>query len=265
MSPTKYDTIGIGYNNTRKADPYLTNRLFDLLQPKKDKLYLDIGCGTGNYTIALAERGVNFVGIEPSEKMITQAKARSKNVQWLQGVAEEIPFDKNVFNGVMATLTIHHWTNLEKAFKEIGRVLTDTGRFVIFTSLPEQTQSYWLSYYFPQMIQRASAQLPSFEKVKEATEDAGMKITITEKYFVKDDLQDQFLYSGKNNPELYFDENIRRGISSFSSLADKEEVEEGLNKLKTDIENETFESIKEKYINDMGDYLFMKIEKDGIK
>jgi hypothetical protein len=31
MSDTRYDKIGLGYNTTRKADPYLTNRIYELL------------------------------------------------------------------------------------------------------------------------------------------------------------------------------------------------------------------------------------------
>lgn len=181
----RYDTIGIGYNNTRKADPYLTERLFNLLQPQKKKPYLDIGCGTGNYTIALAARGVNFVGIEPSEKMLTEARAWNQNIQWMPGVAEQLPFHDNYFHGAIATLTIHHWTDLKNAFKEINRVLTDDAGFIIFTSLPEQTKSYWMSYYFPQMIDRAAEQLPSFEKIKEATDEAGVYNHKDRKVFCK--------------------------------------------------------------------------------
>ena len=32
----KYDKIGIDYNSTRKADPFLTNKLIEHLNPKKD-------------------------------------------------------------------------------------------------------------------------------------------------------------------------------------------------------------------------------------
>lgn len=46
----KYDHIGINYNTTRKADRYLTEKLCEYLNPKLNGLYLDIGCGTGNYT-----------------------------------------------------------------------------------------------------------------------------------------------------------------------------------------------------------------------
>jgi hypothetical protein len=39
---SKYDTIGVGYNNTRKADPYLTERLIDLLHQKDNSLFNNI-------------------------------------------------------------------------------------------------------------------------------------------------------------------------------------------------------------------------------
>ncbi|MBL4656629.1 MAG: class I SAM-dependent methyltransferase, partial [Flavobacteriales bacterium] len=46
----KYDVIGIDYNLTRKADPYLVSRFLALLNPNPKGQYLDIGCGTGNST-----------------------------------------------------------------------------------------------------------------------------------------------------------------------------------------------------------------------
>ena len=49
----KYDTIGENYNLTRRADQLLTENLIKHLAPEKDGIYLDIGCGTGSYTIEL--------------------------------------------------------------------------------------------------------------------------------------------------------------------------------------------------------------------
>ena len=74
-------------------------------------------------------------------------------------------------------------------------------------------------------------QMPALSKVKDALQNAGFGIETLEKYFVRDDLQDHFLYCGKRRPELYLRDEIRRGISSFSSLANKDEVESGLRKL----------------------------------
>jgi len=258
---TKYDKIGTGYNSTRQADPYLTERLLYHLRPKTDGFYLDIGCGTGNYTIALADKGFKFTGVEPSGQMLNEAKSRNQNINWLQGTAEQIPAAGKAFDGVIATLTIHHWTDIKKAFSEINRVLSDDGRFVLFTSTPEQMKGYWLNHYFPKMLHASITQMPSLAGIQEATGQTGLEIMNIEKYFIKDDLQDCFLYVGKNDPRRYFDKSIRHGISSFSSLANIEEVNWGLSKLGTDMCSQTFEKIKDQYTNELGDYLFMTIEK----
>lgn len=76
---TLYDNIGSGYNLTRQADPFLTERLIHHLKPELNQVYLDIGCGTGNYTIAIAQNGFSFWGIDPSEQMLDIARSRNKN------------------------------------------------------------------------------------------------------------------------------------------------------------------------------------------
>jgi ubiquinone/menaquinone biosynthesis C-methylase UbiE len=77
---TIYNTIGVAYNSTRQADLCLTSRLLYFLKPGPGKLYLDIGCGTGNYTIALANNGLNFTGVEPSDAMINVARKRDQTI-----------------------------------------------------------------------------------------------------------------------------------------------------------------------------------------
>ena len=256
-----YNTIGTGYNFTRQADPYLTNRLLHFLRPGPNKRFLDIGCGTGNYTIALASHGPDFTGVEPSEEMLKQAHEKNQKINWLLGTAEQIPAHECSFDSVIATLTIHHWTNLDKAFNEIYRVTKASASIVLFTATPMQMQGYWLNHYFPAMLRSSISQMPGFDVVKNAMTNAGFKITTTEKYFVQDDLQDHFLYCGKYHPELYFDESVRKGIFSFSALANVEEVKNGLAKLKADLDSGQFVEIKTRYENELGDYLFLVGEK----
>jgi len=256
-----YDKIGVGYNATRQADAYLTDRLYRLLIPKPGGIYVDIGCGTGNYTMALAEKGIDFCGVEPSEKMLEEARLRNGDINWLKGTAENLPLDSGVFDGGIATLTIHHWPDLPKAFREIYRVLKPGAKLVIFTATPEQMQGYWLNHYFPKMLADSIVQMPSFETVKAAATEAGFVVAGTEKYFIQNDLQDHFLYAGKNRPALYFDEAVRAGISSFSALANVEEVRNGLERLHHDMESGWFEQVKSGYENDLGDYLFITLEK----
>jgi len=256
-----YDNIGLGYNTTRQADPYITDKLFQFLSPGANKVYLDVGCGTGNYTIALANKGLNFYGVEPSEKMLDIARSRNGKINWLLGQAEQISLNDNLFDGAIATLTIHHWTDINKALKEIHRVLKKDSKILIFTATPEQMKGYWLNHYFPKMLEDSILQMPSFNMISDALAEAGFVITETEKYFIQDDLKDHFLYVGKNRPGLYLDKEIRKGISSFSALANAEEVIRGLSQLESDINLNKFEDIKMEFDNDSGDYLFISAQK----
>ncbi|MEO1032671.1 MAG: class I SAM-dependent methyltransferase, partial [Bacteroidota bacterium] len=233
---TKYNKIGVNYNQTRKADPYLTDQLLKHLNPNKKGLYLDIGCGTGNYTNALNERGFQFIGIDPSIEMLQKARLNNQSINWQIGTAEKTGLPENSIDGIVATLTIHHWTNLSRAFSELKYVLKPGGKIIVFTSTPKQMKGYWLNHYFPKMLEDSILQMPSFETVEEAMMSSGLKVITTENYDIKPDLKDQFLYCGKQNPELYFDESIRHGISSFSALANKEDVENGLATLRDDIQ-----------------------------
>lgn len=262
---TKYNKIGINYNQTRKADPYLVEQLLKHLNPKKEDLYLDIGCGTGNYTSALQKKGFNFIGIEPSIEMLQKAQAKNEAIQWKIGSAEKTGLAQHSVDGIIGTLTIHHWTNLTRAFSELEYVLKPDGKIVIFTSTPQQMKGYWLNHYFPKMLEDSMVQMPTLETVKKTMTLAGLKITATETYNIKPDLKDQFLYCGKQNPELYFDESIRHGISSFSALANKDEVENGLCKLRNDIDSGKIKDIIKSYENDFGDYLYIIAKKQKHK
>src|SRR5258706_12803923 len=104
MKASKYDAIGVGYNTTRNADPYLLERLFFLLSPEKNGHYLDVGCGTGNYTIALQKKGFHITGVDPSHQMLNEAKSISSEVDWHLGRVEKIPFAYGAFDGAITTL-----------------------------------------------------------------------------------------------------------------------------------------------------------------
>lgn len=253
----KYDTIGTGYNATRKADPYLTKKLIEHLSPVKGGIYLDMGCGTGNYTNELEKLGLQLIGIDPSQKMLAKAKQKNKNIDWRIGVVENIDLPDRSVDGIIGSLTIHHWTDLQKGFCELYRVLKPNGHIVIFTSTPEQMKGYWLNHYFPKMLNDSIIQMPSLESVEKVMVSSGFNISEIDPYFIKPDLKDKFLYCGKHNPHLYFDERIRHGISSFSSLANRSEVEQGLTQLKNDIDSGKIKEIIDSYKNDMGDYLFI--------
>ncbi|MBR9923250.1 MAG: class I SAM-dependent methyltransferase [Bacteroidetes bacterium] len=262
MKP-KYDRIGQGYNQTRQADPYLLSRMLYWLSSgsaisKDTQKFLDIGCGTGNYTIALMEKGLAVTGMDPSDRMLETAQKRNPNGRWLKGTAEQIPMPDSSVDGALASLTIHHWSDLRAAFQEIKRVLKPGSPLVIFTSSPRQMNGYWLNHYFPSMLEDSIQQMPAVDIVLDALAFAEFSQIETEKYFVEPDLKDQFLYCGKQDPKKYFYPDIRQGISSFSDLARQAEVEAGLEQLRQDVESGSINTVMAEYENEMGDYLFLR-------
>lgn len=145
---TQYDEIAEGYATTRRADPQIAAALRQHLGVHAAGRYLDIGCGTGNYTRALAACGGDWTGVDVSQRMLDQARASNSGVRWLVADAGELPFADGCFDGAIATLVIHHLAALQGPLGEARRVLR-SGRLVIFTAFPEQMRSYWLSHYFP--------------------------------------------------------------------------------------------------------------------
>ncbi len=258
-----YAFSGDQYDFTRSADPYLANKIFELLEPHSNGMHLDIGCGTGNYTMALAAKGLNFTGVDPSEKMLDLAHAKAPHIQWRVGSAENIPADNDTFDNIIATLTLHHWNDLNAGFNELHRVLKNHGKIVIYTSCPSQMQHYWLNNYFPNMMAHSIERMPSLDQVRAALSQAQLTVTHTEPYHVTRELQDLVLYAGKERPELYFNEQYRKGISSFNSLANQAEIEAGLCALKHDLETQQFEAIRQKYDATLGDYTFLVAQKHG--
>jgi ubiquinone/menaquinone biosynthesis C-methylase UbiE len=255
-----YNSIGTDYNTTRRADPYLSNRLLHWLAPEPNGLYLDIGCGTGNYTTWLAQNGLNIWGVDPSETMLAEARAKSNQLTWKIGTAETVPAGDQTFDGAIATLTIHHWPDRTAAFQELYRVLRPRAKLVIFTALPEQMQGYWLNHYFPQMLAVSTAQMPTLAGL--LRDAAGFSVIETEPYFIQPDSQDLFLYAGKHRPGLYLDPAVRKNISSFANLAHADEVTDGLARLQADLETGAFARVKAAFDTMRGDYLFVVLNRN---
>ena len=250
-----YDRIGGGYDATRRADPHIAGRLRELLRLPAGGRCLDVGCGTGNYTLALAA-GLRMVGMDVSRRMLEVARAKQGAACLVQGDAVTLPFRAGAFKGAICTLAVHHFAAMGPAFAEVARVL-GAGRFVLFTDDPEQMRGYWLNEYFPEMMARSIRQMPPVESVIAALRAAGFGEVTVEPYEVAPTLRDLFLYSGKQRPGLYLDPRVRAGISSFAVLADPTEVQQGCERLAADVASGRFAEVAASYRHDRGDYLFV--------
>src|ERR1022692_3288995 len=71
---------------------------------------LDLGCGTGRYTGALAAHfGARAVGVDPSEKMLAEARKKGgQNVSFLIGSGESAPLADASVDMVLMSMVFHH-------------------------------------------------------------------------------------------------------------------------------------------------------------
>lgn len=144
-----YDSIGQSYSKFRLPDPRIVDSLVNLLQLEPGSSVADIGAGTGNYSRALAERGFFVYAVEPSSVMRSQATQHPR-VQWFTGYAEDIPLPTSSMDAVISILATHHFSNLEKAVREMNRIAR-TGALIFLTFDPRLSKKLWIADYFPSL------------------------------------------------------------------------------------------------------------------
>ncbi len=189
--------------------------------------------------------------------MLSEARSKSSYIDWKKYDVSELGYKSNFFDGAICSLAIHHFPDLRVPFSEISRVLKAKCNYVIFTSTPEQMKGYWLNHYFPIMMEKSCQQMPTFETVELALVDSGFSVETQKRFFITPKLEDFFLYSGKQRPEMYLSKKVRNGISSFHNFCSKSELGNGIENLRNDIDTGAIEGIIGDYENNRGDYLFI--------
>jgi len=98
---------------------------------------LDLGCGTGTFSIAAADLAptVRVTGLDGDLDVLAAARRKDSGgrVVWMQGLATRLPFADGRFGRVVASLLLHHLSDQDKhrALQEARRVLRRDGQLHI--------------------------------------------------------------------------------------------------------------------------------------
>jgi len=146
----------INFHSIKPLTPYL-----------KNKIVLDLGCGDGYWSIALAKVAKHVYAIDQEKYFVNSAKtfSRKRNISYIVGDACAIPFNK-CFDFIWCSQVIEHVHDDRKVFQEMKRVLKPEGLIFITTTYAP----LWNSEEFRKLAKdlghlRIGYSIPELEKI----------------------------------------------------------------------------------------------------
>jgi SAM-dependent methyltransferase len=132
----------------------LTDRLekeavLDALEPVADRTVLEIACGTGRFSVMLAERGADVVGLDISAPMLGEGRRKAERagvtdaVEFMRGDAARLPFPDGHFDAVFAVRFFHLVDTPEEYLAEMARVSKNLVVFDTYNRLSGRVLYNW--------------------------------------------------------------------------------------------------------------------------
>ena len=111
---------------------------------------LELGCGSGPYSIWLAQRGAQVVGLDLSQTMVSLARERAHTLGIqadfrVADIRDTLPFNDAEFDLIFSATTLHYVDDLAALMREAARVTKPRGRFVASVLHPMSTARFPLS------------------------------------------------------------------------------------------------------------------------
>jgi ubiquinone/menaquinone biosynthesis C-methylase UbiE len=135
MSYFSSQALADGYAKHRPYfHPLVLNKVREHLHPASNvQCALDVGCGAGLSTMALAHLANQVIGIDASQEMI-DAALQQENVQYCTCPAEELPFQAESFQ-LITVCGAFNWINRAQFLPAAKRILAPAGWLIIYDNV----------------------------------------------------------------------------------------------------------------------------------
>jgi SAM-dependent methyltransferase len=120
-------------------------RFLDLL-PAPGRLTVDVGCGEGRLTRALAAADHRVVGVDTASALVRAALSHSQSAPAIVADATRLPFPDESADLVTAFMCLHDFDDMAAAVAEAARILTPGGRFAVALHHPFVTARFAGTY-----------------------------------------------------------------------------------------------------------------------
>jgi SAM-dependent methyltransferase len=143
---TRFDPRSHAYltSAVHAAGPDLQQAVQQVLRLPMRNSMLDVGCGAGHLSFALAPHFSQVVATDPSPSMLVTARSAATQrglprIEVRQAVAQHLPFPDAHFDVVASRYSAHHWHDVPLALNEMRRVLRPGGMLLMIDLLGDES------------------------------------------------------------------------------------------------------------------------------
>jgi ubiquinone/menaquinone biosynthesis C-methylase UbiE len=175
------------------TDSGVLEQIHAAIKPTRTMNLLDLGCGPGIVTAAMAPDVREVVAYDLTPEMLDKARQRCqeaglKNVRFELGRAEHLPFEEESFDGVVTRLTIHHFLDPRRVMNEAVRVTRRNGKVIVADVVSsENDEEARLHNALETLRDPTHMRMFSPSDMLELVKSAGLRITSTVTWEMKRD------------------------------------------------------------------------------
>lgn len=187
MKKADYRRIADTYDATRPLFEEIVERWMTLISerigPRQRVELLDLGCGTGRFSIPMASRlGYTVTGADNSEEMLEKARNKEggDRVKWSVEDATRLSYPNASFDVVFISHLLHHLDEPLDVVRECFRTLRPDGVILNRYGPMEDIRDDPEHRFFPGSVEIDEARTPTVEQVEDWLEVAGFNEVSTE-------------------------------------------------------------------------------------
>jgi SAM-dependent methyltransferase len=152
---TNYDAIAGRYDRRYSLYDYdgVREAILSFLGSAVLPAILEVGCGTGHWLKAMAERAHLVAGMDLSAQMLARARPAAPRARLVRGRSEQAPWRDASFDRIVCVNALHHFNDRDQFFTEARRLLRAGGGLLTVGLDPHTTRDQWWVYdYFPETV-----------------------------------------------------------------------------------------------------------------
>lgn len=155
-------------------DRYWRKKTVEIAAILPNQMVIDLCTGTGSLAAEIAKRldTGKVIGVDFCEEMLLKAKETINNsqykgkIEFVNGLAEDIPFDDNIFDCATIAFGLRNVDNIQQTFREMYRVTRHGGKIISLEFVvPSSRIIKWLYYPYLKWILPIIGQLFSKKKI----------------------------------------------------------------------------------------------------